>query len=74
MNDTRTKWILPLIVAGALLGVIGTFTLINRFQGGFMSEGLLRHACWMIIALTLAGSVGCFCQAVEWKRALTDSD
>jgi len=33
-----------------------------------MSEGFLRHACWMIIAPSIAGAVGCFGQALERKR------
>ena len=68
MQD-RTKWIVPLFVLGTLLGVVGIFSLINRFQNGFMSEGLLRYGCWFIICMSIAGAIGCFGQALEWRRA-----
>jgi len=74
MNEHRTKWIKPLFAAGTLLGVVGLFSLVNRFQGGFMSEGLLRHGSWMIISLSLASCVGCFAQALEWKRGIAEAD
>ena len=67
IDGPRQKFVMPMLVVGAILVAIALAMLANKLTGGSLNHGAMRHWGWFLIPVIGMVGGGCVAQALEWK-------